>query len=116
VSSTIKAAALLAAGQTATSLQVAALAEGVLKSMFVTRLKIAGVALLTAALIGLGTTAVAYRAVASDPGAADAAVEALAKDPPKGAELAERPREPAVKPETPTGDPAPSASAFFRRA
>jgi RNA polymerase sigma factor (sigma-70 family) len=113
VSSTIKAAALLAAGQAATgatSLQVAALTEGVLKSMVVTRLKFAAVALLTAALVGLGTTAVAYRALASDRGTADAAA-GIAKDRENRAGEAERLRsgESAARPGTPPGDPDPVA-------
>jgi RNA polymerase sigma factor (sigma-70 family) len=57
VSSTIKAATLLAAGQAAgvVSARVAALTEGALKSMFLTKLKSAmAVALAVAAIVGIG--------------------------------------------------------------
>jgi RNA polymerase sigma factor (sigma-70 family) len=108
VSTTIRAATLLAAGQAvagATSLPVAALTEGVLKSMLVTRLKFAAVALLTAALVGLGTTAIAYRALASDRGAADAP-GALAQDREQGAGEAKRPGTGAAEGVKPSGEPA----------
>jgi uncharacterized protein (TIGR03067 family) len=58
VSSTIKAASLFAAGQAAAagviSAPVAALAEGVLRPMFLTKLKIATAVFLVVALIGVG--------------------------------------------------------------
>jgi RNA polymerase sigma factor (sigma-70 family) len=82
VSCTIKAARLLAAGPAAAgviSANVAALTEGVLKTMLVTKLKVAGVALLAVTLIGLGMTLTAYRTLASDRGgtADDAATNAV---------------------------------------
>ena len=58
MSSTIKAATLIAAGQAAAtglvSANVAALTEGVLKAMFLTKLKIATVVFLMLAMIGMG--------------------------------------------------------------
>ena len=97
VSSTIKAASLLAAGNGAasiTSVKVAALTEGVLKAMFVAKLKVAGAVLLAVSLIGIGMTVITYRTLASDQGGAtdDAAPKAAAKGREKGAEDAERPR------------------------
>jgi RNA polymerase sigma factor (sigma-70 family) len=53
VDSTIRAANLFAAGQAAISTEVAALAEGVLKTMLVTKLKSAVAVLIVAALVGL---------------------------------------------------------------
>ncbi len=58
VSSTIKAASLLAAGQAAAtgviSVKVAALTEGVMKTMLFTKLKMATAVLLVVALVGIG--------------------------------------------------------------
>src|SRR5262245_56826405 len=62
VSSTIKAATGLAAGQAASgeiSVKVAVLTEGVLKAMFVTKLKTATAVLLMVALVGIGGGATA---------------------------------------------------------
>jgi RNA polymerase sigma factor (sigma-70 family) len=56
-SSTVRAASHLAAGQAATgviSAKVVALAEGVMKTMFLTKLKVATVVLLVVVLIGVG--------------------------------------------------------------
>ena len=53
VDSTIRAASLFAAGQAAISTEVAALAEGVLKTMLLTKLKSVTAVLLVAALVGL---------------------------------------------------------------
>jgi RNA polymerase sigma factor (sigma-70 family) len=62
VSSTVKAAGLFAAGQAAAaeviSVKVAALTEGVLKAMFLTKLKIATAALFLLAAVGLGAAVV----------------------------------------------------------
>src|SRR5215831_9068288 len=52
VSSTIKAASLCAAGQAATPVKVAALAEGVLKAMLLTKLKSVMAILVVAAIVG----------------------------------------------------------------
>src|SRR5262247_2010959 len=64
VSSTIKAASLFAAGQAAAtgviSVKVAALTEGVLKTMFVSKLKIATGGLVAAALVVIGIGAVSF--------------------------------------------------------
>ena len=63
VSSTIKAASLFAAGQAAAagviSVQVAALTEGVLKAMLLTKLKIVAAVLLALAVFGAGAVALA---------------------------------------------------------
>jgi hypothetical protein len=69
VSSTIKAASSLAAGQAAAgviSVKVAVLTEGVLKAMFVTKLKTATAVLLMVALVGIGGGATALLAGAAD--------------------------------------------------
>jgi RNA polymerase sigma factor (sigma-70 family) len=66
---TIEAASRLAAGQAAAgiaSIKVAALMEGVLKTMLATKRKIAAVVLLTVSLVGLGTTVLTYQTLASD--------------------------------------------------
>jgi RNA polymerase sigma-70 factor (ECF subfamily) len=65
--STIKAATGVMAGVTASAIppRVAALAEGVLKAMFITRLKIATAVLLVAGFIGAGTSALAPGALAA---------------------------------------------------
>jgi RNA polymerase sigma factor (sigma-70 family) len=64
VSTTVKAASLFAAGQTAAasviSVKVAALTEGVLKTMFVTKLKIATAVLVAAVLVVIGIGAVSF--------------------------------------------------------
>jgi hypothetical protein len=65
VSATIKAASSLAAGQAAAgviSVKVAVLTEGVLKAMFVTKLKTAMAVLLMVALVGIGGGATALLA------------------------------------------------------
>jgi RNA polymerase sigma factor (sigma-70 family) len=65
LSSTIKAASSLAAGPAAAgviSVKVAVLTEGVLKAMFVTKLKTATAVLLTVALVGIGGGATALLA------------------------------------------------------
>ena len=72
VSNTVKAATLLAAGRVTAAVvspSVAALSEGVLRAMFLTKLKIAGLTLIIALLLGLGVTALQPSA-AAQPGAA----------------------------------------------
>jgi RNA polymerase sigma factor (sigma-70 family) len=79
VVSTIKAAGLFAAGQAAAagalSAKVAALTEGVLKTMFMTKLKIATLVLLTLALLGSGIGMLTLPAVAEQEGAKKGATE-----------------------------------------
>jgi small nuclear ribonucleoprotein (snRNP)-like protein len=69
--STVKAATLVAAGQAATagliSAQVAALTEGVLKAMLLTKLKIATVVMLTVSLLGTGAGYLTHQALAEKP-------------------------------------------------
>jgi RNA polymerase sigma factor (sigma-70 family) len=96
VSSTIKAASLLAAGEAAAgmiSVKVAALTQGVLKTMFVTKLKTATVLLLAVSLVGLSTTVITYRTLASEQGRAtnDAAPTTPARDGDKEAKGSEKP-------------------------
>jgi len=73
VVSTAKAASLLAAGQTVAgsivSAKVAALTEGVLKAMFLTKLKIATAVLLAVSIIVCGAGVFRYRALAGKPAA-----------------------------------------------
>jgi len=67
VSSTVKAASLLAVGQATgvISVKVAALTEGVLKTMLLTKLKMAIASFLVLGIISTGATGLAYRAVAA---------------------------------------------------
>ena len=65
IESTVRAAAGVAAGKAAAA-NPAALTEGVLRAMWMTKLKTIIVALLAIALVGLGAGTVAYRAVAGD--------------------------------------------------
>ena len=67
MSSAIKTVSLLATGQAAgvVSHKVAFLAEGVLKTMFLTKIKTAIATLLVAGIIGTGATGLAYRAIAA---------------------------------------------------
>jgi RNA polymerase sigma factor (sigma-70 family) len=68
-SSTIQAATLVAAGRGAAvvvSARVAALTEGVLKSMYVMKLKTVITALLVAGILAIPTTRLAYRALAGE--------------------------------------------------
>jgi RNA polymerase sigma factor (sigma-70 family) len=79
LASSIKAAALAAAGQAAAagviSAEVAALTEGVLRAMFVTKLKSALTVLLVAAVAGTGAGALAYRAPGGDAPSTQAAAD-----------------------------------------
>ena len=69
--STIKAASLFAAGQTAAvgliSAKAAALTEGVLKTMLLNKLKVAVAVLLAIGALGIGASALPYRTVAAEP-------------------------------------------------
>jgi RNA polymerase sigma factor (sigma-70 family) len=71
VSNAIKAASLCAARQAAAAgvipTQVAALTEGVLKSMLLSKLKAAGVLMLAIAALGIGASALPYRTMADEP-------------------------------------------------
>jgi RNA polymerase sigma factor (sigma-70 family) len=71
VDSTIKAASLIAAGQAAAagliSAKAAALTEGVLNTMFLSKLKIAVVAFLVIGTLGIGIGAQTRRTLAADP-------------------------------------------------
>jgi RNA polymerase sigma factor (sigma-70 family) len=81
VSSTIKAATLLTAGQGAAagmiSAHVAALTEGVLKTMLLTQFKAAAAMLLAVALLGTGAGWLTHQALAGKP--ADKAVQGAGK-------------------------------------
>jgi RNA polymerase sigma factor (sigma-70 family) len=76
VSSTIKAATLLAAGQAAgvISVKVAALTEGVLKAMFLTKLKTVSVVVLVVAAL-CGSVGLIYQTQAAEPPKAHAATD-----------------------------------------
>jgi RNA polymerase sigma factor (sigma-70 family) len=95
LTSTTKAASLFAAGQVATavaSARVAALAEGVLKSMLLTKLSVALLA--AVAVVALGAVVYACRTAASPPAAPPAAAAAPAGRPAeagKGETPAEKP-------------------------
>jgi hypothetical protein len=73
LNSTIKAAGLFAAGQAAAgiSANVAALTEGVLKTMLLAKLKITTAVLLVAGVLGVGAGALLYEAQAAAPAKAD---------------------------------------------
>jgi hypothetical protein len=69
---TIKAMGLVVVGAgaaEAVSIKVAALAEGVIRAMFTTKLKIATSALLAVVMLGIGSAPATYRALASERGA-----------------------------------------------
>jgi RNA polymerase sigma factor (sigma-70 family) len=72
VTSTVKGATLVAAGETGAaglvSARVAALAKGVIQGMFVSKLKIATVVLLTLALGGTGAVVLTHKALAGNTG------------------------------------------------
>jgi RNA polymerase sigma factor (sigma-70 family) len=78
VESTVDSAAAVAAGTpvaTAASAKVAALTEGVLKTMFLTKLKIAALVFLTLALLGTGIGMLAIPAMAEQEGAKNGLAE-----------------------------------------
>jgi RNA polymerase sigma factor (sigma-70 family) len=60
-----------ASGRAAAGPQVVALAEGVLRSMWLTKIRVAAVTLLTVGLLGLGTGLFAYQAPTEEPPAAE---------------------------------------------
>jgi RNA polymerase sigma factor (sigma-70 family) len=72
VTATVKTGMLLAAGKSIVGLvsaQVAGLTEGVLRAMFLTKIKAVTAVLLAVALLGAGLTGLTYRALADRPGA-----------------------------------------------
>ena len=81
VTSTIKAASLFAAGQAAAagviSVNVAALTEGMLKTMLLTKLKIAMAVLVAVAVLGMSTASLTFHVLGDQP--ADKAVQEKAK-------------------------------------
>ncbi len=84
VVSTVKAAALLAAGETAAavaSVSVAAITEGVLKAMLMTKLKIAAVLLATICVLALGGGALHQSLAATPANPQAASLPADAQDP-----------------------------------
>jgi RNA polymerase sigma factor (sigma-70 family) len=114
VCSTIKAVSLVAAGTGAAgavSIKAAALTEGVVKAMFMTKRKIAAAALLAVGMLGLGTTVVTYRAPASERGAAPnaATTKVTGKDGEKVVQDAGIPK--AVTPEKSKADGQPAVPA-----
>jgi RNA polymerase sigma factor (sigma-70 family) len=72
VGATVKAAGVWAAGQAAGAVpaKAAALAEGVLKAMFVSKVRFAGVVLLALSVAGAGAGVVAYQALGAERGKA----------------------------------------------
>jgi RNA polymerase sigma factor (sigma-70 family) len=90
VCATLEAALAFAAGEAAAGLvpaSVAALTEGVLHAMFLTKLKVATAALLALAVLGMGTGLFAHRSLAARP----------APDEPAAARAAARPAEAAAR-------------------
>jgi RNA polymerase sigma factor (sigma-70 family) len=85
VSSTIKAASLLGAGRAAgvVSARVAALAEGVVKAMFVTKLKSVLAVVLVLGFVATGATLLPHRTAAAGPDVAERAVVVPAELPAK---------------------------------
>lgn len=96
--STIKAATLFAAGKAAAagviSANVAVLAEGVLKAMLVTKLKIATAVLVAVSVLGSGAGVLTHRALAGPPAAA-VAQKAAAGEPAPADEQSGKKGEPA---------------------
>ncbi len=129
---TIKAAALVAAGQALSPgvvpVEVVALMQGVLKAMLRTRLKVTVVALLALGLLGAGTALLAFRAAAQGPQAqaqrSPAADSPPAADPPAARQAAApdvcallliEEREPRLLPDAQHPVPVDSDAATFRR-
>ncbi len=98
VASTIKAASLLAAGQAAgvVTAQVAALTDGVVKAMYMTKLKIAAVVLLVLGAFGAGAGAIIH----ATPRAEQKDAQVLNEPPPSDQSNASSPQ----KPEAPDAD------------
>jgi RNA polymerase sigma factor (sigma-70 family) len=94
VSATIKAASLFAAGQAATaeviSARVAALTEGVLKTMLLTKLKTAMAVLLVVAVVGVGSGGLLYRTQAAEPASPQREEQTTEDSPPSLASLAKQ--------------------------
>lgn len=90
---TAKAATLVAAGQVEAarmvSTNVAALTEGVLRAMFITKLKTAAAVLLAVALAGTGAGVLTYRSAAGQPGPSSGARPDEAPPAPDAARIAE---------------------------
>jgi RNA polymerase sigma factor (sigma-70 family) len=112
--STLKAALMITAGRAAVagliSTQVALLTEGVLKAMFVTKMKVAAAALLAVGLVGAGAGVFGQRAGSGNTG--DQAVAQLGqeKPEPKPAKPAgEEKAEPPAKPQAGEAPPEPAA-------
>jgi RNA polymerase sigma factor (sigma-70 family) len=107
VAATVEAATAIAAGRVAAavvSAKVAALTEGVLKAMFLTRLKIATTVLLAVGIV-FGATLLAHRPMAAPPPAASASKPTeLPQADQAAAEPASKPTEP-PRPEQDTGGP-----------
>jgi RNA polymerase sigma factor (sigma-70 family) len=93
-SSTIRAASLFAAGQAAAgvlSVKAVALAEGVLKTMLLSKLKIATAVLVAAAVLGVGAAALTQQAPADKPAERPAKAKAQPADQPARAKKADEP-------------------------
>jgi RNA polymerase sigma factor (sigma-70 family) len=85
----VQAAALAAAGKGlagVVSTEAAALAEGVLKAMLLTKVKVGAVVVLTAALLGGGGGVLTYRTAAGEPGSSQGPAARGAEDRPAVAE------------------------------
>jgi len=84
MSSTINAASVFAAGQKASagviSLEVAALTEGVLKTMFLTKLKIATAVVGVIAVLSVGVASLTQRVLAQKPASADPPAQTKPKE------------------------------------
>lgn len=84
VGSTVKAATLVATGKVAlagvVSVQAAALTEGALQAMFMSKVKFATVLVLTLTLVGTGAGVVSHHALAGKPGQPDPAARPGADD------------------------------------
>jgi RNA polymerase sigma factor (sigma-70 family) len=110
VNASVEAAMAFAAGNTAAGLvsaKVLTLTQGALNAMLLTKLKVVAALLAAVAVLGLGTGALTYRAVAAgadDPKEARAVPKA--DPPPSGLDQATRPDEPAP---TPRKETAPAA-------
>jgi RNA polymerase sigma factor (sigma-70 family) len=85
IDTTVKAAALVAAGKAAANVvspAVAALTEGVLRAMFLNKLRIAGVILVCLALLGTGVGVLAFQRPGAPPPGGDQAAPADKKEDP----------------------------------
>jgi len=103
VSSTIKAASLCAAGQAATQVKVAVLAEGVLKAMLMSKLKAAVAVVLVLGFLAIGAIGVGIaRGQTKGDGRHDGAGPAIASTRP-GRPIPDTDRRPAAPPTTGPG-------------